>query len=111
MKKLIYAGLVTVGFSVLAAGGLTVEQAQDAVLAQAHRYISESAPDWGGHVHSPCGVNLEGDRYTVTCSGIASETTGGDGSVDIHFKCVGNFAQGHDGLFFKDGAIHCSETN
>jgi hypothetical protein len=108
MKFLSLIALTLISSSVFAAeGGLTSNQAREQVLSAAHRYIARNAPDFGGSVKSPCNETLSGDSYTITCSGIANETIGGDGSVAEHFSCTGNFTQGESGVFYRDGQINC----
>jgi len=108
--KTITFGLLAfaVSASVFAAPpGVTAADAEHAVIRAAHTFISRNAPDFGGNVHSPCAVDLRGDGLSVTCSGVADETTGGDGDVKVRFSCTGEFNQGHDGLFYVDRAVHC----
>jgi hypothetical protein len=107
MKTFIFALLaLAIAAPAFANSGVTSAQAESAVIHQAHAFIARNAPDFGGSVHSPCGTNLRGDQLTVTCSGKAEETVGGDGSTPISFQCVGTFNQGEDGLFFQE-AIRC----
>jgi hypothetical protein len=110
MKKLIFLGLATFAFTAMAQTspkGLSAYQAEGAVIKSAHSYIGRSAPDFGGNVHSPCATDLNGDVYTVKCSGVANDTIGGDGSVKESFTCTGSFVQGHDGLFYQTGRVDC----
>jgi hypothetical protein len=97
-------------FAADSASGLTTSEAEAAVVHQAHKFISENAPDFGGNVHSPCNVETSGSDLTVTCSGVANETTAGDGSYKVRFKCVGNFARVEDGdvaLYFQAEPTKC----
>src|ERR1700722_10797617 len=105
MKALLVAGVASLFAltAMAAAKGLTASQAQDLVIKAAHHYISVNAPDWGGKVKSPCSVNLNGDQYSVSCTGEADETTAGDGSVKIDFACDATFVQGQGGLFYQNG--------
>lgn len=97
---------LTMATTAFAETGLTAQQAQHEVIAQANRYISENAPDFGGKVKST-EASLSGDRYTVTVKGMADRTMAGDGDWKTYFTCVGEFNQGNDGLFFEVGSIHC----
>jgi len=109
MKTALFGLLaLTISLSAFAAErGLSSDEAEQAVVRQANAYIARNAPDFGGKVHSPCAADLRGDGLTVTCSGFANETVGGDGSFKSSFTCTGEFSQGEDGLFFQSESIHC----
>src|ERR1700734_4199512 len=107
MKSVIYGlmALVMTSSAYASNSGYSASEAESAVVSEAHAFITRNAPDFGGSGDSPCDSELNGDGYTVTCSGIADQTVGGDGFTKISFSCVGHFDQGEDGLFYKSGSI------
>lgn len=74
----------------------------------AHKYIENNAPDFGGHVKSPCEVTKEAYQTTIVCWGIANETVPGDGSVPIKFKCTGTFQNNLSSSSATPGRIYCN---
>lgn len=76
----------------------------------AHKYIENNAPDFGGHVKSPCEVTKDPYRTTIVCWGIANETVPGDGSVPIKFKCTGTFQDTLGSSLANPGRIYCNES-
>jgi hypothetical protein len=110
MKTLLLALLtLAIAAPVFAADiGLSGDDAQGAVVREAHRYLAKSAPDFGGEIHAPCETSFNGDAYDVTCKGIERDTVGGDGFIKNSFACVGHFNEGHDGLFYQVGEISCN---
>jgi hypothetical protein len=105
------AMISSTGFASDTIPSLDADQALAAVKTQANRFISRTAPDFGGKVHSPCETNLDGDDYTVTCKGVANDTMPGDGMYPFAFTCVGDFTQGEDGLYYQASPTKCRSDN
>ena len=110
MKKAIVGILALLAAtSAFASGGLSGAEAQKEVIKVANTYVSKNAPDFGGKVKTPAQEEREGDRLTVTVTGVADVTMAGDGDMEQPFSCVGEFVQANDGLFYQVGKIHCED--